>query len=84
MTWKMFKNILSRILAVFVASALSVIGAGAIAGVSILQSMMIAGVAGVAAVVESLARAFLKDGSLSTAEVNQAFNAIPASEPKEQ
>lgn len=77
MTLEMLKDILKRIAAVFVVSALSVIGAGAIAGVSILQSMMIAGVAGVAAVIETLARSFLNDGELSATEINQAFNAIP-------
>jgi hypothetical protein len=77
MTLEMLKDIVKRIAAVFVVSALSVIGAGAVAGVSILQSMMIAGVAGVAAVVETLARSFLNDGELSATEINQAFNAVP-------
>jgi hypothetical protein len=74
-------NILARIVAVFVASALSVIGAGAIAGVSILQSMAIAGLAGVATVVEGLARAFLNDGELDENEVNAVFNAAPTRKP---
>lgn len=82
MTLEMLKDIVKRIAAVFVVSALSVIGAGAIAGVSILQSMLIAGVAGVAAVVETLARSFLNDGELSTTEINQAFNAIPDNRSK--
>lgn len=74
-------NIVARIVAVFVASALSVIGAGAIAGVSILQSMAIAGLAGVATVVEGLARAFLNDGELDENEVNAVFNAAPTRKP---
>jgi hypothetical protein len=78
---KVAGNILARIVAVFVASALSVIGAGAIAGVSILQSMAIAGLAGVATVVEGLARAFLNDGELDENEVNAVFNAAPTRKP---
>jgi len=78
---KQLQNIAARIFAVFVASALSVIGAGAIAGVSIVQSMAIAGLAGVATVVEGLARAFLNDGELDESEVNQVFNAAPTKKP---
>lgn len=81
MKTKVAGNILARILAVFIASALSVIGAGAIAGVSILQSMAIAGLAGVATVVEGLARAFLNDGELDENEVNAVFNAAPTRKP---
>lgn len=77
----MLVNILWRIVAVFVASALSVIGAGAIAGISIMQSMAVAGLAGVATVVEGLARAFLNDGELDKDEVNQVFNAAPTKKP---
>lgn len=75
------KNIAARVVAVFVASALSVIGAGAIAGVSIVQSMAIAGLAGVATVVEGLARAFLDDGKLDESEVNAVFNSAPTRKP---
>lgn len=78
---KFARNIALRVAAVFVASALSVIGAGAIAGISIVQSMMVAGLAGVATVVEGLARAFLNDGHLDEDEVNQVFNAAPTREP---
>ena len=35
-----------------------------------------AGMAGVATVVEGLSRAFLDDGKLSTAEINQVFNKV--------
>jgi len=77
MTIDFLKNLVLRIIAVFVASALSVIGAGAIAGISIMQSMAVAGLAGVATVVEGLARAFLNDGELDEDEVNAVFNAAP-------
>jgi hypothetical protein len=35
-----------------------------------------AGIAGVATVVEGLSRAFLDDGKLSVAEINEVFNGI--------
>jgi hypothetical protein len=42
------------------------------------------GMAGVATVVEGLSRAFLDDGKLSTAEINQVFNKVDkkASKPE--
>jgi hypothetical protein len=70
------KNVTLRILAVFAASGLSVIGAGAIAGVPLWKACFMAGMAGVATVVEGLSRAFLDDGKLSAAEINQVFNKV--------
>lgn len=67
-------NILMRILATFAASGLGVIGAGAIAGVQIWKAVFMAGVAGVATVIEGLSRAFLDDGKLSISEINNVFN----------
>ena len=69
-------NILMRILAVFAASGLSVIGAGSLFGINALTAAMIAGTIGVATVVESLARSFLDDGKLTTAEIIQAFSKV--------
>jgi len=37
---------------------------------------MMAGLLGVATVVESLARAFLDDGKLTSAEINEAFSKV--------
>ncbi len=62
-----------RIIATFAASGLGVIGAGAIAGVPLYKAVFMAGIAGVAMVVEGLSRAFLDDGKLSVAEINQVF-----------
>jgi hypothetical protein len=73
---KQINNILMRIVATFAASGLGVIGAGAIAGVSIWKACFMAGMAGVATVVEGLSRAFLDDGKLSAAEINQVFNKV--------
>jgi hypothetical protein len=70
------KNILLRILATFAASGLSVIGAGAIAGVPVWKAVFIAGVGGVATVIEGLSRAFLDDGKLTTSEINEVFNKV--------
>lgn len=65
-----------RIVAVFAASGLSVLGAGAIVGIDTIQAVMLAGLLGVAAVIERLARAFLDDGRLSLAEINEAFRSV--------
>jgi hypothetical protein len=73
---KNMNNILMRILAVFAASGLSVIGAGSLFGINALTAAMIAGTIGVATVVESLARSFLDDGKLSTSEINEAFSKV--------
>ncbi len=78
----LFINVLLRILATFAASGLGVIGAGAIAGVSMAQAVFMAGIAGVAVVVEGLARAFLEDGKLSNAEINEVFNKVDKKSPK--
>lgn len=70
------KTILLRILAVFAANGLGVIGAGSIAGVPLWKACLMAGIAGVATVVEGLARAFLDDGKLSASEINDVFNKV--------
>jgi hypothetical protein len=71
---KQIQNILFRILATFSASALGVIGAGAIADIPLWKACFMAGIAGVAVVVEGLSRAFLDDGKLSLAEIDAVFN----------
>jgi len=70
------KNIAMRIMATFAASGLGVIGAGTIAGVPVWKAVFMAGIAGVATVVEGLSRAFLDDGKLSASEINQVFNQV--------
>ena len=70
------KQILLRILAVFGASGLSVVGAGAIAGVSLWKAVLMAGVGGVATVIEGLARAYMDDGVLDPEEINAVFNKV--------
>ena len=69
-------NIFARIIAVFAASGLSVIGAGAIVGISTIKAVILAGTLGVATVVERLARGFLDDGKLTIDEINNAFATV--------
>lgn len=71
-----FKSILTRIIAVFAASALSVVGAGAIAGVELWKAALMAGIGGMATVVEALARAYMDDGVLDEKEINDAFSRV--------
>lgn len=68
------KHVSLRILAVFGASGLGVIGAGAIAGVNLPKAIFMAGIGGVAKVVEGLANAFLDDGKLDKSEIDAIFS----------
>lgn len=77
------KNILMRILAVFGASGLGVIGAGAIAGVNLPKAIFMAGIGGVAKVIEGLANAFLDDGKLDEDEISAIFNGAKTASKKE-
>jgi hypothetical protein len=70
------KGILTRVLAAFAATGLGTIGAGSIVGIDTVQAVMIAGIGGVAVVVEGLARAYLADGNLSEDEINSVFSKV--------
>jgi hypothetical protein len=76
---KLFANVILRVIATFVASALGVIGAGSVAGsvsgvnIPIWFSAIMGGIMAVAKVVELLSLAFLEDGKLSRDEINAAF-----------
>jgi hypothetical protein len=74
--WATIKNVFWRILAVFAASGLSVLGAGAVVGIDLVSAVIMAGILGVASVVERLARAFLDDGKLTMDEINSAFSKV--------
>jgi hypothetical protein len=76
------KNIIMRMIATFAASGLGVVGAGTIAGVPLWKAVFMAGIAGVATVVEGLSRAFLDDGKLSLEEINEVFNGVDKSARK--
>jgi hypothetical protein len=76
---KLFGNVILRVVATFVASALGVIGAGSVAGsvsgvnIPIWFSAIMGGIMAVAKVVELLSLAFLEDGKLTRDEINAAF-----------
>jgi hypothetical protein len=73
MSWTKLRTISGRIIAVFVATALGVIGTGALIGVEVWQAALMAGIGGVATVLEGLSRAYLKDGQLTHDEINSVF-----------
>ena len=69
-------DIFWRIVATFIASALGVIGAGAIIGVDVWLSAALGGLLAVARVIEKLALAFLEDGKIDRNEVNTIFSQV--------
>ena len=69
-----FKHIFTRIIAKVAASGLGVIGAGAVAGIPLWKAILMAGIGGVAFVVEGLANAYMDDGKLTSTEINKVFN----------
>lgn len=73
----MWINISKRIFAYFVMTALGMIGTGTLVGIEIWQAAVMAGVTGVAKVVEGLARAYVGDGRLDEDEINEVFSAAP-------
>lgn len=79
-----FTNVLLRMLATFAASGLGVIGAGTIAGVPVWKAVFMAGIAGVATVVEGLSREFLDDGKLDAEEINAVFAKVDKKAPKDE
>lgn len=73
---KGLKQVLLRIVAVFAAQGLSVVGAGSLVGIEVWKSIVLAGGLGVAKVVEGLARAYMDDGKLELHEINEVFNNV--------
>lgn len=74
-----YLKIAKRILALFLVTALATVGAGAAIGINVVQAALLAGIMGVANVIEDLARGYLNDGELTEEEVDQAFvDNIPA------
>lgn len=83
LTWReKVATISGRIVATFLATGLSVIAAGTFAGVELWQSFVMAGVGGVATVVEGLARAYLRDGQLTIDEIDEVFGGAEAKLPQ--
>jgi hypothetical protein len=69
-------DITYRVIATFIASALSVIGAGSIIGLDLWMSASLGGLLAVAKVIEKLALAFLEDGKIDRKEVNMIFSQV--------
>ena len=71
---KKIQDLVGRIVAVFLSSALAIVGGSAIIApeLQIWKSAVLAGFAAVAGVVQKLAAASL-DGSLDMNEINEAF-----------
>jgi hypothetical protein len=71
--FKKIKIIIARMLAVFIANGLAVIGAGSLIGVDTVSSVLLAGSLGVIKVSEALARAYIDDGKITLDEINESF-----------
>jgi hypothetical protein len=70
---KQIVQIIKRMIATFVATAIGVVGSGAIVGVDVAKAALMAGVGACAVVLERLSRSYLEDGELSEDEINAAF-----------
>jgi hypothetical protein len=68
-----YLKIAKRMLALFLVTALATVGAGAAIGIDVIQAALLAGIMGIANVVEDLARGYLNDGELSEEEIDRAF-----------
>lgn len=66
-------QVIKRIMATFALNAFAVIGGGALVGLDVIETIMLAGILGVANVLEDLARGYVNDGHLSDAEIEAAF-----------
>lgn len=73
----MWMGISKRIFAYFVMTALGMIGTGTLVGIQVWQAAVMAGISGVAKVVEGLARAYVGDGKLDQSEIDEVFQAAP-------
>jgi hypothetical protein len=73
---KKFQDVGGRIVAVFLSSALAIVGGSAVIApeLELWKSAVLAGFAAVATVVQKLAQASL-DGQLTADEINEAFGA---------
>jgi DMSO/TMAO reductase YedYZ molybdopterin-dependent catalytic subunit len=70
---KTIKNILTRMIAVAIATGLATIGAGSMLGVDVWKSAGLAAILGCTLVARSLASAYLSDGELTQADIDKAF-----------
>jgi hypothetical protein len=64
---------MARMVALIIMQMMGAIGSGAVLGLEVWQSAVMAGVMGVATVAEALARAYMTDGNISTKEIDSSF-----------
>jgi len=67
------RAIVSRMVAVIIATGLGTIGAGSLVGIAVWKTAGLAALMGVAVVSEELARSYLIDGDLTHDEIDAAF-----------
>lgn len=65
---------MARMVALIIMQMMGAIGSGAVLGLEVWQSATMAAVMGVATVSEALARAYMTDGEISTAEIDASFS----------
>jgi hypothetical protein len=83
MNKKIIKDISGRTIAyVIMKVSGTFVGASAI-GLAFWQSAVMAGVAGIMEIAEELSRAFLNDGTIDTAELNEISSRLSEKAPKE-
>lgn len=68
------KDFFIRLIAVFVAYSFNAIAAGALLGIEVVKSILIAGIMGVATTLQNVARAFIDDAKMTERELEEAFS----------
>ena len=69
-------DVLGRIVATYIASALAFIGGGALLGVDVLVAASLGGLLATFKVIEKLALAYIADGKIDREEVNTIFSNV--------
>lgn len=69
----MWQNLTTRLISVFVASAIPNVAVGAAVGVDLWQSTVMSGAIAVLAVIQRVAVAYRNDGVLTQDEIDEAF-----------
>ena len=69
-------DVIGRIIATYIASALAFIGGGALIGVDVWMSAALGGLIAIFKVIEKLALAYVEDGVLDRDEVNMIFSQV--------
>jgi hypothetical protein len=67
------ERIVGRMAALFIVSAFTAIGAGAIIQIDAIKTAILAGIISIVNVLEDLSRGYLNDGRLTDFEIDEAF-----------